>query len=172
MADEFIDVIDESDQVVGRERKSVVHRRGLGHRVSALLLWREDGRCLITTAAPTKVEAGRLYHSAAGHVLSGESYREAARRELLEETGLAIQNVEYQGSYWFEKEYASRRERERFEVYTAGYDESMGPVTLNEEHVRERWLSEEDLRLIYTKEPEAMSAPLRRTCRLVFGWGD
>jgi hypothetical protein len=83
MKDELLDIIDEDNRVIGQASKSAVHRQGLRHRVGAVLLRREDGKYLIPTASGIKAEAGRLYHSAAGHVLSGESCEECAKRELV-----------------------------------------------------------------------------------------
>jgi hypothetical protein len=44
----------------------------------------------------------------------------------------------------------------------------MGLVRLNEEQVNEKWLSEEELKSIYTHRPEEISGPLRLTCRSIF----
>ena len=141
MPDEDVDVIDEKDRITGQAPKAVVHRQGLRHRVAAVLLQGADGKYLIPTASGIKAEAGLLYHSAAGHVLSGESYVDSARRELHEETGVAADHLEYLGAFWFEKEYPSRIEKESFRVYRTTYRRSMGPVRLNEEQVHEQWLS-------------------------------
>ena len=170
MSDEVVDVIDEKDRITGQAPKSVVHRQGLRHRVAAVLLQRANGKYLIPTASRLKAEAGLLYHSAAGHVLSGESYVDSARRELLEETGLAAEDLEYLGAFWFEKEYPSRIEKESVRVYRATYRRSMGPVRLNEEQVHEQWLSEEELKAIYRDKREEISAPLFMTCKHIFGF--
>jgi 8-oxo-dGTP pyrophosphatase MutT (NUDIX family) len=170
MADEVVDIIDEKDRITGQAPKAVVHRQGLRHRVAAVLLQRADGKYLIPTASRIKTEAGLLYHSAAGHVLSGESYAESAVRELLEETGVAADHLEYLGAFWFEKGYSSRIEKERFHVYKATYRPNMGPVRLNEEQVNELWLSEEELRAIYRNKREKISAPLMMTCNYILGF--
>jgi len=170
MSDEEVDVVDQEDRVTGRAFKTVVHRQGLRHRVSAVLLQRQDGKYLIPTASDIKAEAGRLYHSAAGHVLCGESYVDSAERELLEETGLAADHFDYLGAFWFEKEYPSRIEKENFHVYRASYRKSMGPVRLNEEQVQEQWLSEEELAVIYRDKRERISAPLLMTCKHILGF--
>ena len=117
--DEMIDVITEGNEVVSKEWKSVVHEKGLRHRVAAILLKREsDGKYMIPQAAQQKVEAG-FYHSSAGHIGAGESYRSGAYRELLEETRLDIPEDQFRliGSYWLEKEYPTRTEKERFEIF-------------------------------------------------------
>jgi isopentenyldiphosphate isomerase len=170
MIDEVVDVIDERDRITGQTPKAVVHLQGLRHRVAAVLLQGEDGKYLIPTASRIKTEAGLLYHSAAGHVLSGESYADSARRELREETGLAAEDLEYLGSFWFEKEYPSRIERESFHVYRATYRESMGPARLNEEQVNEQWLSKEELEAVYRDKRERISAPLLMTCEHILGF--
>ncbi len=167
VAKELLDIIDKDNSVVGQAMKSIVHQKGLRHRVSAVLLQREDGKYLIPTAAEIKVEAGRLFHSAAGHVLCGESYSDSVRRELREETGLSTENLEYLGTFWFEKNYPGRKEKERFEVYRVAYRKSMESVRLNEEQIKEKWLSEEELKFIYTNKSEEISGPLRMTCRLI-----
>jgi len=172
MSDEQVDVIDQEDRVLGRALKTVVHRRGLRHRVAAVLLQRQDGKYLIPTASDIKAEAGLLYHSAAGHVLSGESYEDSARRELLEETGLAADRLEPLGAFWFEKQYPSRVEKENFHVYRAFYRESMGPVRLNEEQVLEQWLSPEELKAVYRDRRKSISAPLLMTCEQLLGFDE
>jgi 8-oxo-dGTP pyrophosphatase MutT (NUDIX family) len=170
MSDEAVDVIDEKDRITGKAAKSDVHRQGLRHRVAAVLLQGEDGKYLIPTASKIKTEAGLLYHSAAGHVLSGESYADSARRELREETGLTTEDLHYLGTFWFEKEYPSRIEKENFHVFRAYYRRGMGPVRLNEEQVDEQWLGREELAAIYRNKRERISAPLLVTCEHILGF--
>ena len=170
MPDEVVDILDEKGRIIGEAAKADVHRRGLRHRVAAVLLQAEDGKYLIPTASQIKAEAGLLYHSAAGHVLSGESYVDSALRELLEETDFSADRLEYLGAFWFEKEYPSRKEKESFHVYRAIYRRAMGPVKLNEEQVNEQWLSEQELADIYRDKRERLSAPLLMTCKHILGF--
>lgn len=172
MNDEVLDVINKNNQVIGQEMKSVVHQKGLKHRVSAVLLRREDGKYLITTAANHKVDAGGLYHSAAGHVLSGKTYLEGAIKEFEEELNLNASGTvfEFLGSFWFEHKYPTRIEKERFEVFRLQYHKSMGVITLNNEHINEQWLSEEELKDIYINHPGKLSWPLRFSCKHIFGF--
>lgn len=170
MADELVDIINKNNQVTGQEMKSEIHKKGLRHRVSAVLLQNNEGKYLIPTASERKVEAGGLFHSAAGHVQAGDNYVKSACRELWEETGLAADEnqVELMGNFWVEKDYPTRSEKERFEVFKIKYYESMGPVKLNEEQINEQWLSEDELREIYNNHPEKLSYPLTLSCKKIF----
>lgn len=170
MPDELVDVINENNEVVGQAMKSEVHQKGLRHRLAAVLLQNEAGKYLIPTASEKKVEAGKLTFSAAGHVQSGNNYLESACRELLEETGLKaeVSQVEQFGSFWVEKEYSTRIEKERFEVFKIKYDSIMGNVVLNEEQTNEQWLSEEELKEIYRNHPDKLSFALRLSCKYLF----
>jgi len=169
MADEYVDVIDEKDRITGLEPKVVVHLRGLRHRVAAVLLQRADGKYLIPTASRIKAEAGLLYHSAAGHVLSAESYVETppgASFWRKQDCQQALSNISDLSG--LKKEYSSRTEKERFHVYRATYRGSMWPVKLNEEQVDEQWLNHGELEAIYRKKRESISAPLLMTCKHIF----
>ena len=171
MDEENLDIIDAENKVIGQAPKPEAHEKGLRHRVSAILVQRiEDGKYLITTAASQKPEAGGLYHSAAGHVAAGETYLEGARRELEEETGIHAPPKAFKllGIWWFEKDYPTRKERERFEIYHLPYVPDMGEVVLNEEHVNPQWLTLNEIKAIYREHPERVSDPLKMTLRSIF----
>ena len=170
MADELLDVINEKNQVIAQKMKSAVHSNGDRHRVSAILLKNSEGKYLIPTASDLKVEAGGLFHSAAGHVSSGETYLQSAKRELWEETGLTANEKDFEllGTFWVEKDYPTRKEKERFEVFGITYKKFMGKVALNEEQINEQWLSEAELKQIYSVSPEKISYPLKLTCQKIF----
>jgi 8-oxo-dGTP pyrophosphatase MutT (NUDIX family) len=166
--DELLDVIDKNNIVVGQALKSKVHEQGLFHRVSVVLLKRADGRYLIPTASGLKVDAGGLFHSTAGHVDTGESYLDAAARELWEEVSITLSKDElvFLGAYWLEKDYPSRKENARFEIFEGPF--SGEKIIFNEEQVDEQWFTKEELLEIYQKTPARLSYPLILTCKNIF----
>jgi 8-oxo-dGTP pyrophosphatase MutT (NUDIX family) len=169
--EELLDIIDENNTVIRQEPKTVAHEQGLRHRVAVVMLKRtSDNKYLFPTASDLKVEAGGLFHSAAGHITAGESYPEAALRELMEECGVQIDSsaLTYLGTYWLEKDYPTRIERERFEIYEGVFPG--GPVTFNDEQNNEQWLSMEELKDLYMKHKEKLSFPLQLTCEKVLGF--
>ena len=89
MAEEIFDVVDESDRVIGQAPRSVVHARKLLHRAVHIFVLNPRGELLLQMRSPLKDEYPSCYtSSASGHLGAGESYEEAAPRELREELGL------------------------------------------------------------------------------------
>jgi len=95
MPDELFDVIDGNDKIIGQEMRSVVHQRGLWHRGAHVLLFTPDEKLIVQQRAKTKSQSPlALDCSVSEHVVTGESYHNAAIRGLKEElgiTGIVIQ---------------------------------------------------------------------------------
>ncbi len=89
--DEIFDVIDENDNVVGTTTRAQAHKDpSLVHRCVGILVFRSDGTVFLQRRSMTKDKyPGYWTCSATGHVDSGETYDQAAVRELREEAGIA-----------------------------------------------------------------------------------
>ncbi|MFZ4774959.1 MAG: 16S rRNA (adenine(1518)-N(6)/adenine(1519)-N(6))-dimethyltransferase RsmA [Terrimicrobiaceae bacterium] len=86
---EMFDVVDDNDLVLRAEPRDVVHVNNLIHRAAHMLIFNAAGDLLLQKRSIWKDRnPGRWDSSAAGHVDSGESYLEAAQRELREELGI------------------------------------------------------------------------------------
>ena len=93
-SDEFFDVVDGRDTVVGRAARREVHARGLLHRAVHILVFDGAGRVFLQKRSMKKDIAPGLWDSScSGHVDAGENYDAAAVRELAEELGLRIVSV-------------------------------------------------------------------------------
>jgi isopentenyldiphosphate isomerase len=87
--DELLDVVDEQDRVVGQATRREVRRRRLLHRFSSVLCHDPAGRLYVHRRTDDKDVYPGMYDTSAGGVLAaGETYLEAARRELAEELGV------------------------------------------------------------------------------------
>ena len=93
-ATEMFDVVDENNQVVQQLPRGEVHSRGLRHRAVHIFVINPRGdiylqrRSHLKDVAPLKWDS-----SAAGHLNVGESYADAAVRELHEELGIRVENT-------------------------------------------------------------------------------
>jgi isopentenyl-diphosphate Delta-isomerase len=86
--EEWFDVVDASDRVIGREQRAIVHARGLLHRAVHCFVHDASGALLLQLRSAHKDRfPSRWSTSVSGHVDSGETYDEALHRELAEELG-------------------------------------------------------------------------------------
>lgn len=91
MSEEFFDVVDDRDVVVGRLPRSEVHRRQLNHRAVHVLVFNDRGELFLQQRSLRKdCSPGLWDSSASGHVTSGDDYDETAPREVEEELGVTL----------------------------------------------------------------------------------
>src|SRR5436190_4374518 len=94
MSEEIFDVVNERDEVVGRERRSEVHRTGLKHRAVHVLMFNSKGELFLQKRSMSKdTHPGVWDSSASGHLDSGEEYDACAVREVREELGYELKCV-------------------------------------------------------------------------------
>lgn len=89
MIEEYLDIVNEKDEVVGKGLKSEKKTKGFISRLAVVFVKDSDGNIIICKRGDHKKNDPGLYDlSACGNVSAGETYKEAATRELLEETGI------------------------------------------------------------------------------------
>ncbi len=89
MTEEYLDVVNENNEVIGQESRQVVHKSGLWHRGVHVFLFTSDRRLLIqrrSNAQDTFPNA--LDCSVSEHLKISESYLDGAIRGLREELGV------------------------------------------------------------------------------------
>ena len=87
--DEVVDLVDVDDRVIGTSSVARCLEKGLHHRAVAVLVLRRTGAFVLQQRSKRdQWQPGLWTISSTGHVKEGESYEEAARRELGEELGL------------------------------------------------------------------------------------
>lgn len=152
---EFFDVVDDTDRVLGRMRRDDVHRFRLRHRAAHVLVVNRLGEIFVQRRSAHKECAPGLWDtSAAGHVHSGESYADCAQRELAEEIGLTapLSRVGY-------LEAGPATGWEFVAVFLCRAD---GPLVLCPSEIEEgRWLGPEALTRWIIDRPEELTTTLR-----------
>ena len=91
MSEEIFDIVNDQDEVIGRLPRSKVHRDGLKHRATHILVFNSRGDVFLQKRSWKKDNSPGVWDSSAsGHVDSGEEYDPCAVRELREELGLIV----------------------------------------------------------------------------------
>jgi isopentenyl-diphosphate delta-isomerase type 1 len=130
MSEEIFDVVNERDEVIGRETRSRVHQLGLDHRAVHVLVFNARGELFLQKRSMLKDNFPGVWDSSSsGHVDSGEEYDACALRELREEIGLALDRVPER---LFKIPACDETGREYVWVYRC---ESEGPFTLQPEEI-------------------------------------
>ena len=86
---QLLNLVDENDKIIGQATRNEIHKHGLLHREVHVWVYNDEGGVLLQKRSLTKdTFPGLLDASAGGHVELNQSYKEAAKKELLEETGI------------------------------------------------------------------------------------
>ncbi len=109
MDDEWFDLVDEAGIIVGQALRSECHGNpALLHPVAHVLVTHPDGRLLLQRRAETKdIQPGRWDTSVGGHFQPGETPEAAARREMVEELGVAPGRLAFACRYLWRTEVES-----------------------------------------------------------------
>lgn len=86
--EEYLDVVNENDDIIGRDTRSNIHKNGLKHRESSIFIINKDEEMVLKRRGQTVFFPEYLSISASGHVELADSYIFTAQKELKEETGI------------------------------------------------------------------------------------
>jgi isopentenyldiphosphate isomerase len=147
MPEEYFDVVNERDEVIGRATRNEVHARGLLHRAVHVLVYNSKGQVFLQKRSMNKDRQPGLWDSSSsGHVDSGEDYDPCTVRELREELGLVVSEPPKR---LFKIDACGETDQEFVWIYRC---ESDGPFELNKEEIEtggwftpaevDRWMAE------------------------------
>ena len=156
MKEEIFDVVNERDEVIGRQTRSAVHRRGLMHRAVHVLVFNARGQVFLQKRSMNKDRQPGLWDSSAsGHVDSGEDYDACAVRELREEIGLVITQPP---AGLFKLPASAETDQEHVWVYRC---EAEGPFTLHPDEIeRGGWFAPQVVSRWMTEAPGEFASAL------------
>lgn len=91
---EIFDVVNQNDEVVGKATQKDVYEQQLTHRISHIIILNDRGDILLQKRGETcSYLPGFWSTSVGGHVRSGETYEEGAKREAQEELGIEVNDL-------------------------------------------------------------------------------
>ena len=157
MQEDIFDIVDEFDNVIGQKPRSEVHAQGLKHRAVHVLVFNDGNEIFMQKRSASKdTWPGAWDASCTGHVDTGETYLEAAHRELDEELG-------WQPDRPLEKLFklpASKETGWEFVwIYRVQYD---GPFQLHPDEIEcGDWFSRDHIQEWLQQEPEQFASAFR-----------
>lgn len=154
--DEWFDVVNERDEVIGRETRRVVHATGLWHRAVHVLVFDRQGRVFLQKRSMKKdLSPGLWDSSCSGHLDSGEDYDTAAVRELGEEIGVRGVKVgtgEGDVRRWFRIDACEDTGWEFCWIYRLRHE---GPFELHPDEISDgEWVAPEDVTKRVKERPQ------------------
>ena len=159
--EEWFDVVNERDEVIGRELRREVHARGLWHRAVHVLAFDATGRVFLQKRSMVKdLSPGLWDSSCSGHLDSGEEYDVAAVRELAEEIGVDVSGpAQTKPARWFRIEACVETGWEFVWVYRLRHD---GPFVLHPEEIeRGDWFAVDEVTRWMKERPEDFCPSIR-----------
>jgi len=150
MNDELLDVVDDSDSVIGQASRGEVHQRNLKHRAVHILVFSNSGKIFLQKRSSSKDRHPGVWDSSAsGHLDAGEKYDVAAIRELKEELGFSPKTPL---KPLFKLEASDATGQEFVWVYRCDSD---GPFNLNRDEIEKGdWFSPAELDKWLEKRPQ------------------
>jgi len=125
---ESFPIVDETNHVIGSAPRAKVHGDNLRHRSVHILVFDDKGDLFLQKRSRLKDQNPGVWDSsAAGHVLAGEDYHQAAQRELQEELGISA-TLDLVG----ELPESDRTGQEFVRLYRTRY---RGPISLNKQEI-------------------------------------
>jgi isopentenyl-diphosphate delta-isomerase type 1 len=127
--DEIFDIVDGNDQVIGKARRGEVHgNKYLIHRSIGVIVVNDKGEIFLQQRSNTKdTDPLKWTISVSGHVERGDTYENAAKRELQEEIGINVPIIPFDKFI-----YRGEQETEVSQLFKAI---SNGPFQLNKEEI-------------------------------------
>lgn len=92
---ELLPVVDERDTFLYAERRDIVHQNRLFHRAVHIFVFNHQNEMLIQKRSHLKDTFPGFWEGIGGHLGIGDSYKEAALREVYEEAGIDLTNLTF-----------------------------------------------------------------------------
>jgi len=132
MEEEYFDLVDDKNQIIGRASRHECHSNpGLIHRDVHVLVMDQQGNVFLKKRREDRRLYGGMWESSAcGHVLAGESYESASKRELFEELGIKDVELKFIDEFLFGTKFETQFTR----LYACNYD---GEIEVNGDEATE-----------------------------------
>jgi isopentenyl-diphosphate Delta-isomerase len=150
MQDEMVDIVDENNTVLHHCLKREAHDKGLLHRTILAEVIDSKGNWLLVKQSSSRQDAGQYVSPVGGHIRTGESEKEALKREAFEELGLTVFTYKFIGKGIFNRHILNRYENHLFILYEIYSDQE---PKLNHESASFRRFTTDELKKEMIENP-------------------
>jgi 16S rRNA (adenine1518-N6/adenine1519-N6)-dimethyltransferase len=164
---QYISIADKNDNEIGQATKLEAIQKGLIRRVARIFIVNSKGKILLTKRTDNRLLLpGAWDQSSAGHVDPGETYEQAAYRELKEELGISGVSLRFLGHYYLENEIGG----DHYRVFNSAYVGIYNTVPLLDirEFSKYKWLTVKEIEMMQKKEKFGYS--FKPTFKLLKGY--
>lgn len=146
---EYLDLVDKNDKVIGKEDRNIIYKnKWRNFRVINIMLFTTDNKILVPKRSGNRRVFPNCYDcSVGGHVSSGETYEQAAYRELNEELGITkvkLEEIGYFRPYDIDTSSFSK-------MYKLIYD---GDLNYDKDGIQEiYYMTKEEIKSLIDKDP-------------------
>lgn len=159
-------IVNKKDEVIGSEGLVTALKNGDIRRISRILVFNSKGEMFLQRRPKAKIIAPDCWdQSAGGHVDIGESYEQAAYRELDEELGVSGVKLTKIAYFYLEEPYKGGVARQFNSLYKTTYDGKIN--TDKEELAGGRWVTLSEVNKMIKEKPSDF-APGIKKCLEVF----
>ena len=148
MAEEIVDLLDETGKKLGKIKKSLAQQNGAWHRVVHIWILNSKGQLLIQKRSKEKSFFPNAWDvTVGGHVGLGEASIVSCRREMEEELGLKLNENKFEFLFSFADQmtYKNMVVNEIADVYLVKMDLEIKDLKFQKEEVSTaKWISKEE----------------------------
>jgi len=148
---QYVSIADKNDNEIGQATKLEALQKGLIRRIARIFIINSKGKILLTKRADNRLLLPGVWdQSSGGHVDPGETYEQAAYRELKEELGISGIPLKYLGHFYLENDIGNDHHRLFSSAYVGIYNTV--PVMDKREFSEYKWLSIKEIEAMQKRE--------------------
>ena len=152
----LLDVVDENDQVIGKDYKENKFSKGFISRNAVVMVKDKDGRFIVVKRSPKKrTHPNKFDSSVCGNVNVGETDLEAAKREMEEELNIRCEVKFLKKKF---NHFQDMNLKYFTGIFLAHYD---GEITTNDEIKEYHRLSLEEIEKKLAEDPDSFTEGFR-----------
>lgn len=149
---DYVILVDENNNQIGKEEKILAHKKNLLHRAFSIFIFNDSFEILLQKRAPNKYHSGNLWtNTCCSHPLENLSLVESAKKRLIEEMGIKA-NLKEVFSFIYQAEFGNGLSEHEYDHVLFGISNNK-PILNPDEAIDYKWIKISDLKAQIEKNP-------------------